>query len=196
MANIGLLTIWLNKKIVEPLLEILRKGAEPKLLAFSAALGFTIGLFPICGTTVIICGLAIASLGSHCHAPTVMVINLIATPIELSLMVPFLRFGEYVSGGPHFPLTSDALKKVLTLQASHEVLLSIAHALLGWLVAAPFIFAAVYILSLPLFKVLVHKFSTRPLSPKRSLSPTEGRLKSFLQEGRQETMEELEELLL
>ncbi|XP_050364281.1 uncharacterized protein LOC126782965 isoform X1 [Argentina anserina] len=196
MANLGPLTIWFNKKIVEPLVDILRRGAEPKLLAFSAALGFTIGLFPICGTTVILSGLAIASLGSHCHAPTVMVLNLIATPVELSLMVPFLRFGEYVTGGPHFPLTSDALKKVLTLQASHEVLLSIAHALLGWLVAAPFVFALVYILSLPLFKVLVHKFSTGPSSPKRPLSPSEVRLKSFFQEGRPDDMDELEEHLL
>lgn len=48
-----------------------------------------------------------------------------------SLVVPFLRFGEYISGGPHFPLTSDAMKKVLTLQASNEVLLSIAHAVGG-----------------------------------------------------------------
>lgn len=46
-------------------------------------------------------------------------------------MVPFLRFGEAMCGGPHFPLTSDALKKVLTGQASQEVLLSIAHAVGG-----------------------------------------------------------------
>lgn len=45
-----------------------------------------------------------------------------------SLLVPFLRFGEILSGGPHFPLTADALKKVLTGQASWEVLLSVAHA--------------------------------------------------------------------
>lgn len=43
-------------------------------------------------------------------------------------MVPFLRFGEFISGGPHFPLTSDALKKVLMGHASREVLLSICHA--------------------------------------------------------------------
>lgn len=48
-----------------------------------------------------------------------------------SLVVPFLRFGEVISGGSHFPLTSDALKKVLTGQASREVLLSIAHAVGG-----------------------------------------------------------------
>ena len=40
----------------------------------------------------------------------------------------FLRFGEFIMGGSHFPLTSDALKKVFTGQASREVLLSIAHA--------------------------------------------------------------------
>jgi len=45
-----------------------------------------------------------------------------------SLVVPFLRFGEIITGGSHFPLTSDALKKVFTGEASHEVLLSIAHA--------------------------------------------------------------------
>ncbi|GMN34571.1 hypothetical protein TIFTF001_044918 [Ficus carica] len=111
--------------------------------------------------------MAIAVLGLRCHAPTVMLANFIATPIELSLVVPFLRFGEVISGGSHFPLTSDALKKVLTGQASHDVLLSIAHALLGWLVAAPFILVALYILFLPCFKILVRKFSVIPSSPKK-----------------------------
>ncbi|KAF2290876.1 hypothetical protein GH714_016075 [Hevea brasiliensis] len=118
---------WFNKKILDPFYQILSRGMEPKQLAFSAALGITLGIFPICGVTVLLCGIAIALLGSLCHAPTVMLANFVATPIELSLVVPFLRFGEVISGGPHFPLTSDALKKVLTGQASHEVLLSIAH---------------------------------------------------------------------
>lgn len=47
-----------------------------------------------------------------------------------SLIVPFLRFGEVITGGPHFALTSDALKKVLTGQASYEVLQSVFHAVL------------------------------------------------------------------
>ncbi|KAI5593939.1 hypothetical protein POPTR_003G048300v4 [Populus trichocarpa] len=166
MPAMGFLA-WLDKKIVDPLYQILRRGLEPKQLAFSTALGIALGIFPICGVTVLLCGLAIALLGSLCHAPTVLLANFIATPIELSLVVPFLRFGEVMSGGPPFPLTSDALKKVLTGQASREVILSIAHALLGWLVAAPFILAALYIIFLPCFKVLVHKFSTVPSSPKK-----------------------------
>ncbi|KAI3464250.1 hypothetical protein Pfo_020913 [Paulownia fortunei] len=182
------LASWFRKKVVDPLLQILRRGTEPKQLAFSAALGITLGVFPICGITVFLCGIAIAVLGSLSHAPTVMLANFIATPIELSLMVPFLRFGEFITGGPHFPLTSDAFKKVLTGQASQEVLQSIFHALLGWLVAAPLILGALYLLSLPCFKILVRKFGAVPSSPKKPLnsissprkplnSPSEVRLK-------------------
>ncbi|KAJ0026024.1 hypothetical protein Pint_07221 [Pistacia integerrima] len=137
---------WFKKKVIDPLLQILQRGAEPKQLAFSTALGLTLGVFPICGmcilfkkikhfihlritrVTVFLCGMAIAVLKSRCHAPSMMLANFIATPIELSLVVPFLRFGEALTGGPHFPLTSDALKRVLTGKASQEVLFSVAHA--------------------------------------------------------------------
>ncbi|XP_040931160.1 uncharacterized protein [Gossypium hirsutum] len=177
---------WLNEKIVDPMIQILRKGAQPKQLAFSAALGLTIGVFPICGNlfyfiylkklrkkmknggmgiagvTVVMCGMAIAVLGSLAHSPTVMLANFIATPIELSLMVPFLRFGELLTGGEPFELTSDALNKVLTGQASTELLFSIARALLGWLVAAPIVLGTLYFIFLPMFKFLVPKFSGAP----------------------------------
>ncbi|KAL1292503.1 uncharacterized protein LOC107645073 [Arachis ipaensis] len=178
------ITSWFQKKITDPLISILRRGAEPSQLAFSAALGITLGVFPICGVTVFLCGIVIALLGSNCHAPTVMLANFIATPVELSLIVPFLRFGEFICGGPHFTLTSDALKKVLTGRASHEVLLSIAHALLGWLAASPVILGALYIALVPCFKVLVQKFSSVPSSPKKPLlrPHSEVRLKEIEQE--------------
>ncbi|KAI5640294.1 hypothetical protein M9H77_00320 [Catharanthus roseus] len=118
---------WFRKKL-DPLVQILRRGAEPKQLAFSGALGITLGVFPICGVTVFLCGMAIAVLRSMCHAPTVMLANFIATPIELSLIIFFLRFGEFLTGGPHFPLSSGALKKVLTGHASREVVQSVLHA--------------------------------------------------------------------
>uniref|UniRef100_A0A0E0PGE7 DUF2062 domain-containing protein n=1 Tax=Oryza rufipogon TaxID=4529 RepID=A0A0E0PGE7_ORYRU len=145
---------------------VARRGAEPKQLAFSAALGVTLGIFPICGTTVILCGVAIAMLGSSCNAVTVMVLNFVVTPLELSLIVPFLRFGEVITGSGHFPLTSDAFKKVITGQASKDVMLSIVHAMLGWLIAAPFALAALYMVFIPCFKLMVDRFGGVPSSPR------------------------------
>ncbi|KAK9075535.1 hypothetical protein SSX86_003859 [Deinandra increscens subsp. villosa] len=158
---------WLNKKVVDPFVEILSRGAEPKQLAFSAALGITLGLFPIVGVPFFFCVLAIAMLGTSINAPTVMLANFVITPIELSLIIVFLRFGEFLTGGAHFPLTSDALKMVLTGKASMEIFLSIVHALLGWLVMAPFILGLVYIILVPCFTILVRKFGSTVSSPKK-----------------------------
>ncbi|KAF3340748.1 hypothetical protein FCM35_KLT09592 [Carex littledalei] len=122
------LVAWLHKKIVDPLLQILKKGAEPRQLAFSTAVGMALGVFPIFGVTVFLCAVAIAILRERCHAPTIMLTNFVVTPLELSLVIPFLRLGESISGGAHFPLTKDALKLVATGQASSEVLLAVLHA--------------------------------------------------------------------
>lgn len=162
---------WIRLKIVDPLIVILKRGVEPKQLALSAALGLTLGIFPICGVTVLLCGIAATLLGSTIQAPTLMLANFIATPIELSLVIPFLRVGEFITGGAHLPLTSDALKKLITGQASHEVLLGVGHALIGWLVTAPFIFMVLYILFIPIFKFSVRKFSHHPPSPKKMHQP-------------------------
>ncbi|XP_020087854.1 uncharacterized protein LOC109709897 [Ananas comosus] len=153
---------WFKRKVADPLLQILKRGAEPKQLAFSTALGLTLGLFPICGVTVFLCVMAIAVLRHRCHAPTVMLANFVATPVELSLVIPFLRLGEAISHGPHFPLTSDALRKVVFGEASREVLVAVFHALLGWTVAAPFVLGSLYLVLIPCFKFLVRKFRPNP----------------------------------
>lgn len=73
---------WARAKIFKPLMVILRRGTEPKQLAFTAALGFTLGVFAIYGVTALLCGLAVATLGTKCNGPTLILANLLATPIE------------------------------------------------------------------------------------------------------------------
>ncbi|XP_071702490.1 uncharacterized protein [Rutidosis leptorrhynchoides] len=174
MRRTGLQAIgtWIHKKVVDPFVEILSRGAEPKQLALSSALGITLGVFPIVGVTVFLCFLAIAVLGASINAPTVMLANFVATPIELSLVIVFLRFGEFLTGGDHFPLNSDALKKILTGNGTKEILLSVARALLGWLVMAPFILGILYAILVPCFTILVRKFSSTVTSPKRDDEPS------------------------
>lgn len=144
------ITRWLRAKVVDPSLVILRRGAEPKQLAWSLTLGFTTGLFPLCGLTAALCGLVALALRAQCHPPTMMLANLLATPFELSLIVPFMRFGERLTGAAPMSLKPDALWQAVSGKASTAVLLALAHALLGYLIAAPFILWGLYSLSLPL----------------------------------------------
>lgn len=64
-----------------------------------------------------------------------------------SLMIPFLRLGEFITGGPHFPLTADALKKVFSGEASKEVLLSIFRAVSEEVFASEHLFLPFFLIS-------------------------------------------------
>eukprot|EP01018_Ginkgo_biloba_P013159 Gb_16977 [translate_table: standard] len=155
---------WGRNKIVDPFIVILRRGLAPKQLSISAALGLTLGVFPVyvvaesswpssrmrtrskgslmlctilVRVTVLLCAIMAALLRSNCHVPTLMLANLVATPLEIGLLVPFLRLGEWVTHGEHFPLTSDALWKAITGHASHAIIYGLLHALIGWAIMAP-----------------------------------------------------------
>lgn len=159
-SQLAWLRRWWRSKIADPVMLILRRGTEPKQLAFSAALGITLGIFPICGVTVFLCGVAAAILGSKCHTPTLMLANFIATPVELSLIVPFLRFGEWIiNSHTQFELTSDAFKKIITGSASRDLLYGVFHVVLGWAVIAPVILGALYFLLVPIFRWSTRKFA-------------------------------------
>ncbi|KAJ7561747.1 hypothetical protein O6H91_03G039800 [Diphasiastrum complanatum] len=154
---------WARARVIDPFLLIVSRGAEPKQLAMSTALGITLGVFPVYGMTALLCGFAAALLRSSCHAPTLMLVNLLATPLELSLIVPFLQFGEWITGSEHFVLSMDVLGKALTLQAPREVIVGILHAVLGWAVASPFILGTLYGFFIVLFQFVCRKHRGEPV---------------------------------
>lgn len=141
---------WTRAKVIDPTMLAIRKGAEPKELALSVALGFTTGVFPLCGLTAALCGCVALVMRFSCHPPIMMLANFAATPLELSLIVPFIRLGETVTGSSPLPISTDALWQAITGQASLRILLSLFHAVLGWAIAAPFLVWIMYRIMLPL----------------------------------------------
>lgn len=161
---------WFRQNVSEPLVSVMQRGAEPKTLALSAALGFTLGIFPIYGVTALMCACAIWILGPRCNAPTMLISNLIATPVELSLVVPFLRLGEAVVGGRHLLLSKDALWRAVTGRASWDVVLGLWHAFLGWAIASPFIVGFLFVMLLPLMRIAIKRYGDLP-PPDSHLTP-------------------------
>ena len=50
-------TVW-RRKVVLPIFEFLRQGLTPERLSFTIALGFTLGVTPVLGSTMLLCTLA------------------------------------------------------------------------------------------------------------------------------------------
>lgn len=101
-ASAGNKSFW-RRRIVEPLADQLKQGASPEKLAQSLAWGVALGVFPILGTTSFLCGIAGVILKlNHIAMQTV---NWLLYPLQIALIIPFLRFGNILFQHEQFDLS-------------------------------------------------------------------------------------------
>lgn len=96
-----------RKYITNMLVQALSQGITPRKLALTCALGVVIGIFPVFGTTTLLClGLAILF---RLNIPIIQFVNYLVAPLQLLLIIPFIKIGTYVFRLNPFPYTSDQL---------------------------------------------------------------------------------------
>lgn len=85
----------------------MRQGMTPRKLAVTCSLGIIFGLFPVFGVTTFLClGVAIAL---RLNIPVIQLINYLVAPLQLILMIPFIKAGTYVFNLNPFPYSFDEL---------------------------------------------------------------------------------------
>jgi uncharacterized protein (DUF2062 family) len=96
-----------RRRVVEPLLQLLRIGATPHQLAWSIAIGAVIGINPLLGSTTLL-ALAVASI-FRLNVVASQLGNHIMYPLELLLFPVFVRLGIALFHTPELPLERKAL---------------------------------------------------------------------------------------
>jgi uncharacterized protein (DUF2062 family) len=140
----------LQRRFVDPLLALLRQGITPRKLAFSLACGVVCGLFPVVGSTTLLC--AVAALVFRLNLPAVQLVNFFIYPLQLALIVPFIHVGEIIL---HAESTRLSLPQMIAifrnnhLQGLHLLWRLALHGILAWILVAPVLCAAVYFVALP-----------------------------------------------
>ena len=94
---------WFRTKLIDPIVNLLKQGITPDKIALSVALGCVLGVFPMLGTTTLLCGLAAWSL--RLNLPAIQLVNYFIYPMQLVLLVPFLKAGSWLTGGAAVDLT-------------------------------------------------------------------------------------------
>jgi uncharacterized protein (DUF2062 family) len=146
---------FLQRRVIAPLAALLRQGVTPGKLALSVALGLVIGLIPIIGVSTALC--ALAALALRLNMPAIQLVNYLLTPLQLILIIPFLRFGEQLVNAPRFPVTLESGLALLSHGAINAITVlatAIIHATLGWIVLAPLLCYALYRILEPAFRHL------------------------------------------
>jgi uncharacterized protein (DUF2062 family) len=113
----------------------LRQGISPRRLALTLALGFAIGCFPVVGIPTALC--AILALALRLNLPAIQAANYLVMPLQLVLIVPFVRLGGWLLASG----TNQSVKAAGLFHSSPiNMLLGFGglagHAMLAWLVLA------------------------------------------------------------
>ena len=151
---------YITRKVVVPLVQLLRQGITPEKLALSIAWGVVIGIFPIVGTTTLLC--TIVALVLRLNLPVIQLANWLVYPLQLVLVAPFFVAGAYLFGSE--PFTQDARELIVLFQddlLNAVVLLKdiLLNAVLVWLCIAPVGIIGMYCILKPVLKRLpVHRY--------------------------------------
>ncbi|HSY36455.1 MAG TPA: DUF2062 domain-containing protein [Acidobacteriaceae bacterium] len=99
-------SLW-QRWIVNPVMGLLRMGADPNRLAWSLALGVVVGVNPLLGSTTVVV-LALAAV-FRLNIVASQVGNHAVYPLEWLLFPVFIKVGDAVFGTEKLPLEGHAL---------------------------------------------------------------------------------------
>lgn len=149
---------FLQRRLVRPILELLRQGVTPEKIALSVALGVALGVFPMLGTTTALC--AIAALLLRLNLPAIQIVNYFVYPLQIGLLVPFFRVGEKLFRAPHLPLSTRQIEAMVHANAWIAIRLlweTTWHAIVVWCLVAPVFVVAAYLAVTPALRRAMHK---------------------------------------
>lgn len=149
---------FLTRRLVRPLLELLRQGVTPGKLSLSVALGAVLGLIPIIGVNTALC--AVIALIWRLNLPAIQLVNYFVYPLQIALLLPFFRVGEKLFGAQHLPVRIEQIREMIQTNWGGAVRLlwtTTWHALVVWAIAAPFAVLLIYALLVPAFRRVLKK---------------------------------------
>ncbi len=141
---------FVQRRVIGPVMALLCQGITPRKLACSLACGVVCGIFPVMGTTTLVC--ACAALLFRLNLPAVQLVNYLIYPLQLALIVPFIRAGEVILRTDSTSLSLQQMIAIFHHNRMHALRLLwrlALHGIVAWSILAPVLFAAVYCIVLP-----------------------------------------------
>jgi len=144
---------WLRRKILVPLFKLLSEGLAPSRLALCIAVGVVIGTIPVLGVSTVLC--TIVALLFRLNLPAIQLAQWAMAPIQLLLIIPFVRLGEWLLRAPPQPLSLKAGAALMQQGVGAAVVAlwdAIVHASLAWALVAPVVILLLNKILTPIFK--------------------------------------------
>lgn len=156
---------WFRRRVIVPILDLLRQGVTPEKLALSLAIGMVLGCAPILGvTTILAFGICYAT---ELNPVAMQLTNYLVYPLQIILLIPFIRAGEMLFHARHLRVTREQIEQMFRSNATvalHRLWTAIWHALTVWVIVAPITVAILYVILAPVLRhaaARLHRRSTQ-----------------------------------
>jgi len=154
---------FLRRRLIQPVINLLTQGVTPKKIAMSLALGLVIGVFPVLGSTTLLC--AIAAVALRLNLPALQLANWIVYPLQLVFIVPFIRLGEFIFRARPLPFTLEQMVAISRAGLPHAIRILWLAALQGasaWLLVSPLLVCVFYLVFLVIVRNIAQLTGPRP----------------------------------
>lgn len=145
-------SFW-KRRIVDPIVHQMTQGITPERIALAIAVGSACALFPILGTTTVLC--LIIGISLKLNQPIMQIINGILTPLHIPVIIGLFKVGAALFNDPPSTFHLGSMGRILwehptAFMAQYGVVA--LHAIAAWAILAPFWIAIVYLIFLPVVR--------------------------------------------
>src|SRR5664279_199614 len=142
---------FFHRRIVRPILDLLRQGFTPEKIALSVAFALVLGVFPALGWTTLLC--LVVALRLRLNVPAMQLVNYLAYPLQLMLLLPFIRAGEILFHAPRLSLSLPQIMSMIHTGVWHAIQVlwvATVRAIAVWAIIAPLAIYLIYRILTPL----------------------------------------------
>ena len=149
---------YFKRKLVTPVLDLLKAGITPEKLSLTVAIGAVVGVIPVIGAATVISTIAAARF--RLNAPVMLLISYFLNPIQVLVAYPLIRLGMYLfsKGELHYTLDQMlALVKKDWLVALDKLWVINLLGVAAWAILAVPAGLMLYFTFLPVFRKVVRR---------------------------------------
>jgi len=137
---------------------LLKEGMSLRKISLCIALGVALGIFPVLGSTTLLC--TIAALVFRLNIPAIQIVNYGVYPLQLVLLAPYYGAGSWLFGDESWSVIGGDLIERLKVDFWGSIAnfwdLTL-YAVLVWLIISPFLILLLYGLLKPVIRRLAFK---------------------------------------
>jgi uncharacterized protein (DUF2062 family) len=150
-------TFW-QRRVIDPIIAQLTQGITPEKMALTLAVGSACAVFPILGTTTILC--LVVGIIMRLNQVAIQIVNLLCWPLHFALIFVYLRIGAWIFRIPRVHVTIRQLNDQFwehpteTLERFKQAAF---HAIVAWAIFAAVWSTLIYCLTLPVLREIARR---------------------------------------